>query len=167
MTPLDLVLTPRGVRFAGRYLPCSIGRGGISNTKTEGDGATPSGILRIAALYYRADRIAKPASWARAIGPGDLWSDDITCREYNHHVRAPHGLSHENLRRADPLYDLILTTNWNWPNAIPGNGSAIFLHQWRRPRFPTEGCIAFSRSDLHWLAAKVPPGTRIIVPTPT
>ncbi|MDX2484349.1 MAG: L,D-transpeptidase family protein, partial [Pseudodonghicola sp.] len=47
--------------------------------------------------------------------------------------------------------------------AQPGAGSAIFLHQWRRPGSPTEGCIAFSRADLHWLAARVLPGSRIIV----
>ena len=164
MSPFDLVLTPRGVRFAGRYLPCSIGRGGISRCKREGDGATPWGMLRIAALYYRADRIAKPAPWAQAIGPQDLWSDDSDCPSYNHHVRGPYTRSHEHLRRADPLYDLILTTDWNWPDAKPGKGSAIFLHQWRRPGYPTEGCIAFSRPDLHWLAPRIPPGTRVFIP---
>ena len=31
------------------------------------------------------------------------------------------------------MYDLILLTDWNWPHADPGRGSAIFIHQWRRP----------------------------------
>ncbi|UWQ91704.1 L,D-transpeptidase family protein [Rhodobacteraceae bacterium M382] len=164
MTPLDLVLSPRGIRYAGRYFPCSIGRNGLTADKREGDGATPVGVLRITALYYRPDRIAKPAAWARPISPRDLWSDDVTCPNYNHHVHGPHALSHESLRRSDPLYDLILTTDWNWPKAIPGKGSAIFIHQWRRPGFPTEGCIAFSRSDLHWIAPRIPPGTRVFIP---
>lgn len=159
----DIVLTPTCVRFAGRRLPCSIGKCGISDNKREGDGATPAGIHRIVGLLYRPDRIARPAAWALPIGPRDLWSDDSRDAAYNHWVRAPYGHGHERLRRADPLYDLVLVTDWNWPEAQPGRGSAIFLHQWRRPGYPTEGCIAFGRADLHWLAARVVPGTRIIV----
>ncbi|NIZ61865.1 hypothetical protein DL239_12865 [Sedimentitalea sp. CY04] len=159
-----MVLTPNGVRFGGRRLPCSIGKGGLTYDKCEGDGATPVGTHRIVGMYYRPDRILRPADWARPIGPGDLWSDDVNDIAYNHHVRAPYDFSHEHLRRADPLYDLVLVMDWNWPNAQPGKGSAIFIHQWRRPGYPTEGCIAFSRSDLHWLAARVQPGTRVIVP---
>ncbi len=164
MTPDDLVLTPRGIRFAGRALPCAIGKGGLSAAKREGDGATPVGTHRIVGLLYRADRITRPASWARPIGPRDLWSDDSKDSSYNHLVRAPYAFSHEKLRRADPLYDLVLITDWNWPNAIPGRGSAIFLHQWRRPRFPTEGCIAFRRDHLRWIARQIAPGTRLIIP---
>ena len=164
MTPRDLVLTPTGVRFSGRRLPCSIGRGGIATDKREGDGATPAGVHRIVGMLYRPDRMARPNRWALPIGPRDLWSDDSGDASYNHWVRAPYGPSHERLRRSDPLYDLVLLTDWNWPRAQPGRGSAIFLHQWRRPGFPTEGCIAFCRADLLWLAARVLPGTRVIVP---
>jgi L,D-peptidoglycan transpeptidase YkuD (ErfK/YbiS/YcfS/YnhG family) len=78
-------------------------------------------------------------------------------------VRAPYGGSHERLRRADPLYDLVIVTDWNWPEAEAGKGSAIFLHQWRRGGYPTEGCVAFARADLHWIAARIEIGTRLIV----
>lgn len=164
MTPDDLVLTPKGIRFWGRVFPCAIGKGGLSDAKREGDGATPTGVHRITGLLYRADRLCRPTRWARAIGPMDLWSDDQAEPEYNQLVRAPYAGSHEALRRADPLYDLILLTDWNWPNAVPGMGSAIFLHQWRRPRYPTEGCIAFRRDHLHWIARRIGPGTRLIIP---
>ena len=158
------MLTPRGVRFLGTHLPCSIGRGGLTRTKKEGDGATPRGTHRITGLLYRPDRLPAPAPWALPIGKDDLWSDDPTAPDYNHAVRAPYGPSHEKLRRADPLYDVILLTDWNWPHAEPGRGSAIFLHQWRRPGFPTEGCLAFSRAHIRWIAANAPPGTRVIIP---
>lgn len=164
MSPFDLVLTPMGVRYRGRAFPCSIGKGGIVSDKQEGDGATPAGIHRITGLWYRPDRLARPAHWARPVGPGDLWCDAPDHPAYNHHCKAPFSASHEKLRRADPLYDLILTTNWNWQDAKPGRGSAIFLHQWRRPHFGTEGCIAFSRSDLIWIATHAAPGTQMIVP---
>ncbi|MEC8196783.1 MAG: L,D-transpeptidase family protein [Pseudomonadota bacterium] len=163
MSPDDLVLTPRGVRFMGRYFPCSIGKGGIRRDKREGDGATPVGGHHITGLLYRADRLAQPAPWATAIGKDDLWSDASEDLDYNQMVRAPYAPSHEKLRRADPLYDVILLTDWNWPQAQAGKGSAIFLHQWRRPGYPTEGCIAFERKHLHWIAVRAVPGTRVIV----
>ncbi|EEX09409.1 conserved hypothetical protein [Ruegeria lacuscaerulensis ITI-1157] len=164
MNPNDLVLSRRGLRFRGKTFPCSIGKGGLTNAKREGDGATPTGVLRIVGMLYRPDRIAPPAPWALPIGPRDLWSDDGADPDYNRHVRAPHGFSHESLRRADPLYDLVLITDWNWPDAVPGRGSAIFIHQWRRPGYPTEGCLAFRRDHLHWIARRVAPGSRVIIP---
>lgn len=161
-----MVLTPMGLRFVGRLFPCSIGKGGVATDKREGDGATPSGWHRITGLWYRADRLPRPAPWARPIGPGDLWCDDPTHPAYNHHCRAPFVASHERLRRADPMYDLVLTTDWNWPHARKGAGSAIFVHQWRRPRHGTQGCLAFARRDLIWIAARARPGTRLLVPRP-
>ncbi len=163
MTPGDLVLTPRGVRFMGRIWPCTIGRGGIRADKREGDGATPVGAHQIVGLLYRPDRMARPASWAVPIRPGDLWSDDPGVADYNLMVRAPYPHSHESLRRADPLYDLVLVTDWNWPEAQPGKGSCIFIHQWRRPGYPTAGCVAFRRDHLRWIARRITPGSRLIV----
>ena len=161
----DLVVTRWGARFLGRQFPCAIGRGGITRTKREGDGATPAGVHRIVGMLYRADRIATAAlpGWAVPIGPADLWSDDSRDPDYNLMVRAPHPFSHERLRRADPQYDLILITDWNWPHAVPGRGSAIFLHRWRRPRQPTAGCVAFAPRDLLWIARRLTLRTRLIV----
>lgn len=163
MTPEDLVLTPMGIRFQNRVFPCSIGRGGVRDEKREGDGTTPAGVHRIVGCLYRADRIARPCEWALPISPRDLWSDDPADAAYNLMVRAPYAHSHERLCRADPLYDLILLTDWNWPDATSGRGSAIFLHQWRQPGFPTEGCIAFDRADLHWITRRITPGTKLLV----
>lgn len=163
MTRDDLVLTPRGVRFQGKYYPCSIGKGGLSQRKREGDGATPRGVHRIVGMLYRPDRMTRPTDWALPIGPGDLWSDDVAADDYNMMVRVPYPYSHEKLRRADPLYDLVILTDWNWPYAVKGRGSAIFVHQFRRPGYPTEGCVAFSRAHLRQIAAKITYKTRLII----
>lgn len=163
MKSCDIVVTRCGARFHGRHFPCAIGRGGISRAKREGDGATPAGTHRIVGLLYRPDRLLPPADWAVPIGPADLWSDDPGDPDYNHMIRAPHTFSHERLHRPDPLYDVVLITDWNWPVAIPGNGSAIFLHVWRKPRYPTEGCIAFARADLLWIASRLRHASRLIV----
>ena len=163
MTPNDLVLTPLGLRFQNSLYPCSIGRSGLSDNKSEGDGATPRGVHAITGLLYRPDRIARPTDWACPIRPGDLWSDDPRHEDYNLMVRAPYGHSHERLRRADPLYDLIVLTGWNWPYVIKGRGSAIFIHQWRRPGAPTEGCIGLRRQDLQQIAGAIRPSSRLII----
>ena len=78
-------------------------------------------------------------------------------------VRAPHEFSSEQLRRADPLYDLVILTDWNWPYAVKGRGSAIFLHQWRRQGYPTEGCVAFRRDHLLMIAHDIQFRSRLIV----
>ncbi len=163
MKTTDLVVSPTGLRFMGRRFPCSIGKGGISDRKCEGDGATPRGTHRLVGMLYRPDRMVRPADWALPIRPSDLWSDDATHDGYNMMVRAPYPHSHERLRRADRLYDLIILTDWNWPYAVKGRGSAIFIHRWRKPRHPTEGCIGLRPQDLAWIAPRIRHQTRLVV----
>jgi L,D-peptidoglycan transpeptidase YkuD (ErfK/YbiS/YcfS/YnhG family) len=161
----DIYVGKTGAQFMGRRIACTLGRGGVvaAQAKREGDEGTPRGVHWITGLLYRPDRMPKPAGWAQPIGPPDLWSDDPADPDYNHLVRAPHRFSHESLRRSDPQYDLILLTNWNWPNAEPGRGSAIFLHRWRRPGAPTAGCIGFAPADLLWIARRIAHQTRVII----
>ena len=161
--PTDLVVTPAGLRFLGRRFPCSLGRGGITGDKREGDGATPAGTHRIVGMLYRPDRIAKPADWAVPIRPRDIWSDDPADPGYNLMGRAPTPFSHERLARADRLYDLVILTDWNWPRAVPGRGSAIFLHRWRGAGQPTEGCVALALGHLAWIAPRIRYETRLVV----
>lgn len=164
-TPTDIVVTRRAARFMGQSYPVTIGRGGIvaRRAKREGDGATPAGVHRITGCLYRADRLAAPCDWARPIGPFDLWSDDPADPDYNLPVRAPHPYRHERMFRADPMYDIVLLTDWNWPEGEPGLGSAIFLHAWRRPGHPTAGCIAFAPSDLRRITPAIRLHSRLIV----
>jgi L,D-peptidoglycan transpeptidase YkuD (ErfK/YbiS/YcfS/YnhG family) len=151
----------------GRRFACSVGRGGIvpAGMKREGDGGTPTGTHKIVGMLYRPDRIARTTlpDWAVPIGLGDFWSEDPMDPDYNLMVRTPHRFGHECLRRADPLYDLVLITNWNWPYAVPGMGSAIFVHRWRRPGYPTAGCVGFAPGDLLWIANRIRHRTRLIV----
>ncbi len=79
-------------------------------------------------------------------------------------VRAPLAANHETLRRADPLYDIVLITDWNWPQAERGRGSGIFVHAWRRPGYATAGCVALAPQDLRWIVARIGFQTRLVVP---
>ena len=160
----DLRLSRRGLWFHGRCFPCSIGRGGVKRAKREGDGATPAGKHRIVGMMYRPDRLPAPQPWAELILPRDLWSDASEASDYNQLVTKPYAHSHEVMRRADPLYDIVFITDYNYPDARAGQGSAIFLHQWRHPGFPTEGCIALRRDHLIWIANRVSFGAELLVP---
>ncbi len=158
-----IYITPCGMRMGSDRYPCTIGRNGTSPKKSEGDGATPEGQHEIIGLLYRPDRLLKPTDWAIPIRPSDIWSDDCKDPDYNMLSQAPSKFSHEKLFRADPLYDLVILTNWNWPYAVKGRGSAIFLHRWRKPGYPTEGCVALSPLHLLEITRRINFGTKVIV----
>ena len=144
----DLVVGRWGARFRGRRFPCAVGRGGIGEKRAEGDGVTPVGRHRIEAVLRRPDRAGCAGRGLAAARSGlrDGWSDDPADPAYNRPVLRPHRFGHEALRRADPMYDLVAVLDWNRHPVVPGRGSAIFLHVWRKPRHPTAGCVAFRRA---------------------
>ena len=45
-----MIVRNRAAFYLGRRFPCVIGRGGLVADKREGDGGTPTGALRMAAL---------------------------------------------------------------------------------------------------------------------
>ena len=161
----NLIVTRWGAQFGNRKLPCSVGWGGIGIKHAEGDGITPRGTWRLAEIWYRPDRVVLRSGVLpqKAIGPRDVWSDDPHDPGYNTHQRLPYPKSHEDLRRADPMYDLFAVTDFNWPEATAGAGSAIFLHTWRKPRHPTAGCVAVAQRDLVWILSRWTERSRLIV----
>ncbi|MEM9097024.1 MAG: L,D-transpeptidase family protein [Pseudomonadota bacterium] len=160
----DLVVGPWGARFRGVGLPCSVGRGGISEVKREGDGGTPVGVYRLFWLYWRADRQGRPKSSlpCQILGPQQGWSESPEDPAYNAPVTHPHGFPADRMARGDGLYDLCAVTDQNWART-PGAGSAIFVHQWRKPRHPTAGCVAFHRPDLLWILSRWRPWSRLVI----
>jgi L,D-peptidoglycan transpeptidase YkuD (ErfK/YbiS/YcfS/YnhG family) len=145
------------LRFQGQVFRCALGRGGVrrAEEKREGDGATPAGLLPLRRLLFRADRLAPPvcAVPKEPLAPEDGWCDDPTHADYNRQVRLPHPARHEELWRADALYDVIGVLGWNDAPVQRGRGSAIFLHLARPDFAPTEGCVALAQSDLLRLLA--------------
>lgn len=162
----DLVITKWGARYRGRRFPCAVGRSGIGDKQREGDGVTPRGRFRILHGLFRGDRVdgdrlAPPKS---RIADGLIWSDDAEDPAYNRALVAfDHPFSHEQMRRADPMYDLVAVLDFNLPDVRPGLGSAIFLHVWRKPRHPTEGCVAMARHDVKFVLENWDPRARVII----
>ncbi len=158
-----LVVGRWGARFLNRNFPCAIGRGGIGAKRREGDAITPAGVHRIESVLRRGPAPAAACLPQRRIGPFDGWSDDPADPAYNGPIRRPCPTSHEAIFRPDHLYDLVAVLDWNRAPVVPGRGSAIFLHVWRRPRHPTAGCIAFAPRDLAFILARWTPRSRVVV----
>ncbi len=161
------VLDPRrGMLFAGgQATPCALGRSGVTSRKREGDGASPAAVLRPLRLYYRADRMRRPESQlpVAVIRPHDGWCDDPGHPRYNQPVSLPFSASHERMWREDELYDMVVDLDWNRSPAVPGRGSAIFMHVARAGLAPTEGCIALPSPILRRILAGLGPDTRIVL----
>ena len=141
--------------WQNKILPCQVGRNGFTNTKYEGDGCTPTGNWQLLTVYYRPDRLPFPQTVFPVISitPDMGWSDDPSDPSYNLQVKLPYNFSHEALWRDDYLYDIFITTSYNTNPVVPGQGSAIFIHQMHEAQTPTAGCLALQLTDLNHIIA--------------
>jgi len=147
----NIIVNSKGILFFNsKEYKCVVGKNGVSVDKKEDDGATPAGCFPIRKIFYRSDKIQKPASPFETIEltKDDGWCDEISDSKYNQLVKLPYEGSHENLWRKDNLYDIIVVLGYNDNPPVSGKGSAIFIHI-ARPEFtPTAGCIALAFPDL-------------------
>lgn len=98
----------------------------------------------------------------RAIRSDSYWVDDPDSRFYNQWVDGTQDkdwTSAEALGRIRTDYALAVAVEYNYgSSAVPGRGSAIFLHVGSKP---TSGCISLPKSDLtaliRWLNADADP----------
>ncbi len=165
MTSLHLI-SPHLLAFNGKSYRCASGKGGIRENKEEGDGATPKGCFPLREIYYRPDRHTRPKTILPLLplSPEWGWCDDPIDPCYNQRVNLPYPARHEILWRDDHVYDLIIIVGYNDDPAIPGKGSAIFIHL-ARPNFtPTEGCIALVQPDLIEIIENLTPESWLIIP---
>ncbi len=152
----EATVQPDGRILAGRLTyRAALGRAGVRSDKSEGDGATPAGILPLRRVLFRADRLAAPVTGVarEPLAPDDGWCDDPTHSDYNRMIRLPHPARHEELWRSDEVYDIIGVLGWNDAPVVRNRGSAIFLHVAMTDYTPTAGCIALAPPDLLALLA--------------
>lgn len=129
---------------------CALGRSGIGDKVSEGDGYTPVGRFSLRRVMARGDRglavnTALPISH---LSKTDGWCDDPASTDYNKPITLPHPARHEDLWRADHVYDVIIEIGYNDDPVVPDKGSAIFLHVAKPDYTPTDGCIALALDDL-------------------
>ena len=137
-------------RQRGFPIPVVVGRSGVG-PKVEGDGRSPEGVFGLGPVFgYSLD-----------VTDGTVCVDDVNSAFYNRILDAdtlPEAgpgakdwTSSESMRRdlshGDDLYKWGLVVRYN-EGGRPGAGSCIFLHVWRGPDSPTEGCTAMAEDDL-------------------
>ena len=89
---------------------CALGRSGIGDKISEGDGHTPVGRFALRRVMVRGDRVpdvhtALPVS---RLSKTDGWCDDPTEPLYNRQISLPSPGSAESLWREDEIYDILV-----------------------------------------------------------
>lgn len=166
---MELVVDlPDRLSVDSRTYRCALGHSGVTEDKTEGDGATPAGRFALRRVLYRADRLAPPETRLPVlpVEQDQGWCDDPAEPLYNQPVRLPFSGGHEILWRDDGLYDVIVVLGHNDSPPVPGKGSAIFMHVARPDYGPTEGCVALELGDLLEVLARCGPGDAIRINPP-
>ena len=151
------------LKFDNFVFKCSIGNGGITSNKLEGDKKTPRGIFGLGNLFYRKDRVKKPLSNLKTniIKKGMVWCDDIMDKKnYNRLVTKKIKTKHEKIFRLDNSYDYLIPILYNTKLRIPGKGSAIFIHLTKNYN-GTAGCIALKKKDFLILVKLINKNTKI------
>ena len=153
------------VRFGPLVFRAALGRGGIRNSKREGDGCTPRACMTVLAGFRRGGMLSPDCSGVplTRVTEGDGWCDAPGHAAYNRQVRLPFAASHEKLIRKDILYDFGFVLDWNIAARKRGAGSAIFLHVANPGLPPTQGCIALERRDMLRLMPLLRRGTMVRV----
>ncbi len=162
---VDLIYADGVLSWPGGDTRAACGRTGVRADKREGDGASPAGTFPLLYGFYRADRVAWPATGLplTPLRPNYGWSDDPADPSYNRLVSRPHPGHHESLWRADGLYDVIVVIGYNTDPVVTDAGSAIFLHVAHSDFAPTQGCIAVARDALIPLLGLLGTGSTITI----
>ena len=162
------LLSPSQLRFKGTDYPCAIGKGGLTSTKQEGDGSTPCGSFRLTHVFYRPDRLPPPECPLPVLplSPTLGWCDDPTSPDYNRLILRPFSPSHECLWRSDVLYNIVVILDYNLLPAVPGKGSAIFLHVAGHTFPSTKGCVALQQEHLVSILSQITPQSFLIINKP-
>jgi L,D-peptidoglycan transpeptidase YkuD (ErfK/YbiS/YcfS/YnhG family) len=151
-------------RVAGPFR-ARVGYKGLSAHHREGDGTTPLGTFAIGPTVYGLDPNPGVQLGYHRLRCGDWWDEDPASVTYNtfQHVtcgtRPPFGGTSEALWRATVAYREFAFVEYNAAPAIPGRGSAIFLHDDRG--HATNGCVSLPRLELIRILRRLRPGATI------
>lgn len=134
--------------------------------KVERDGRSPAGRFAIGLALGNEPQLP-PGShgWPfHAKTPNDAWIDDPALPNYNHLIQVPAEnrpawFDKQRLKLDDPAYHWLLLIEHNYPDSVPGAGSAIFFHVRRGEAVPTAGCTTMPREKLEHLLRWLRPET--------
>ncbi|MGW0246760.1 L,D-transpeptidase family protein [Nocardia goodfellowii] len=137
------------IRVLGPF-PAFVGAEGVGEAR-EGVARTPAGVWGLThAFGNRPDNGTRLPY--RQVTPWDWWVGDSRSPLYNMPFLCPPGLcpfdqgASERLGAVGTAYDHAVVMDYNRRPAVPGKGSAFFLHV--STGSPTAGCVAIAAADL-------------------
>jgi L,D-peptidoglycan transpeptidase YkuD (ErfK/YbiS/YcfS/YnhG family) len=154
-------------RAASRPWTVWIGFGGLSTDHREGDGTTPAGAFHLGPVLYGVAPDPGVHYPYHRLVCGDWWDEDPASPGYNTFQHVPCGTrpafagASEALWRSTQAYAHLVFVEYNSDPAVPGRGSAIFIHA--ELGHPTNGCISLPPLRLDSLLRWLRPTSRPVV----
>lgn len=124
-----------------------VGTQGVSKNASEYESYTPEGLFSLGTGFGINDNPKTGLDYFK-VTENSYWVDDVNSQYYNQHIEAnssedaPNG---EHLIDYKGYYDYAVFIEYNTNPAIPGKGSAFFLHIGNKP---TAGCAAISEENM-------------------
>jgi L,D-peptidoglycan transpeptidase YkuD (ErfK/YbiS/YcfS/YnhG family) len=171
----------KGWRAEGEAVPVMIGKNGSAwgmglhaprtdgPQKREGDGRAPAGVFELGEAFGYAQTARTGLryhpmtqdSWCVDVPESPLYNRIVDAREVGEAaVKGSSEPMRRDLHLHDDAYRVGFVVRHN-PQATPGAGSCIFVHQQRLAGRPTAGCTALEAAALDalfaWLDAKQHP----------
>lgn len=126
------------------------GRNGGTYEKAEGDGKTPYGVYGINKAFGILDDPGCIMPYTK-LTENDYWVDDPASSHYNRMVNTSETEkdwnSAEHLIKTAPYYNYALSLDYN-EEAVPGKGSAIFIHCTAEGYTGSSGCICIGEEEM-------------------
>lgn len=140
------------------------GKGGIGESKREGDGKTPAGVFAMRRAFGIKDNPGAVLPYTK-VTEQDYWVDDAASALYNTWVRGKNAgrdwKSAEHLISEKIAYNYAVVIEYNTDPIVKGAGSAIFLHCSKGR--PTAGCVSVPEEYMVRLLHFIQPGDKIII----
>lgn len=178
---IEVVVGESGLGWGLGLHPLGVGE----PRKTEGDGRAPAGVFRLMnAFGPRSPPFKTRMPWL-STRASLVCVDDPRGGAYNRLVDeeraaqtpvadagtespAPTYRSAERLLRDDGLYEIGVLVDQNGAGdtdarVIPGRGSCVFLHIWKRKGRSTQGSTAMARPDLEKLVEWLDPARKPVL----
>lgn len=137
-----------------------VGTQGISIHANEYESYTPAGLFGIGTGFGICDDPGTGLDYFKVTNDS-YWVDDVNSKYYNQHIEGTQNrdwTSAEHLIDYSGSYNYCAFIEYNSDPAVPGKGSAFFLHVGSSP---TAGCVAVSENAminiLKWLKKEKQP----------
>ncbi|MCU1618332.1 MAG: Conserved exported protein of unknown function [Modestobacter sp.] len=146
-------------------VPAQVGSAGVG-AASENSTRTPAGTFSLTEAFGRSGNPGTALPY-RVVDRNDWWVSDVHSAQYNQYARCAPGTcpfdegAGENLYAAGAVYDNAVVIDYNRGNAVPGAGSAFFLHIANGA--PTAGCVAVGRGSLQQLMRWLQPGAAPVI----